>query len=217
MARAPADPSARLAVLREVRKALKPGEEFIGDEMAKILRISWRHLSDLLNEHPHWPVIERGSEGIPWRFDGRRLVDAMITHYEVVQNERAARAARVHALASVPLPKEQLSHFSLAELRQIDALQREAQRRKVEQREYVTLAEHRRVVTDVFTTLQTEILAAAAELDPAGRWPPEVRAAVIDHNRTLLVRLHDKVRDRLTDDVGPARRARKRAGGARKR
>jgi hypothetical protein len=217
MARQPADPSARLAVLRAVRKAVGPGEEFIGEEMAKVLRVSWRSLSDLIDDHPEWPVLQRGSEGIPWRFNGRALIDAMIASYQAVQKERAARSARIQALSGVAIPKEAAERFSLVELKQIDGLQREIQRRKVEQRGYVPIDEHRRIVTSIFTTVQTEILSAAPELDPAGKWPAEVRAAVIDHNRTLLVRLHDQVRDRLTDDVRPARRARRRAGGAGKR
>jgi hypothetical protein len=217
MARTPADPSARLAILREVRKHIKAGEEFIGDEMAKVLRLSWRHLSELIDEHPEWPVLQRGSEGVPWRFEGRALIDAMIAHYEAVQKERAARSARIQQLSGLPIPKEAAGRYSLAELKQIDGLQREVQRRKVEQRGYVTIEEHRRVITSIFTTIQTEILSAAPELDPAGKWPADVRADVIDRNRTLLVRLHDQVRDRLTDDVRPARRARRRAGGAGKR
>lgn len=216
MARTPADPSARLAVLRAARAIVGEGDKLNQAELATAIGLTTRQLREHLAEHPEWPVEQRGSEGKDYIFDGGAILDAMIAHWEGKLREREERAERIAKLAGITVPAEAAGRLSLQDLREIEKLGREAQRRKIEQRDYVPKAEHEAVLTDVFTTVQTEILSAHAVLDPAGKWPPDVRADVIDFGRTLLVTIHDKIKDRLTDERS-GRRARKRAGGARRR
>jgi hypothetical protein len=142
-------------------------------------------------------------------FNGRDVLAHMISKLELEQKERDARAARVATMAGVPEHVAR-SGIPVADLVKIDQLQTSAQRRKIEQREYIRRVEAESVITGMFTTMQSETLAIASRLDPSGQWPPEVRASVADELRSVLVKVHDGVAGWLTD-VRPTSRARNRA------
>jgi hypothetical protein len=85
------------------------------------------------------------------------------------------RATAVIAEVAGISPELADSGMSLEELRMLDAmLQVSTQRRKIEQRLYVPLAEHEAVIADVFTTMQAEVLSTVGRLDPSGKWPAAV-------------------------------------------
>jgi hypothetical protein len=210
-----ADPAARLERLRGARKRLKRGELFNADEMAGVAGMTWRNMKPMVEADANWPVLRRGSEGVAWQFEGRAVLDHMIAALEVAQRERDARAARVAKMTGITVEQAQ-SGLSVSDLAKIDQLQTSAQRRKIEQREWVRRDEAESVITGVFTTIQSETLATVSRLDAAGRWPANVRAEVADEMRSYLVRLHDQVAGWLTPDAGPKSKPRIRANRARK-
>lgn len=218
MARQAPDPSARLATLRAARAKLVATpdvpERVTAGEMAKIVGLSWRRLSDQIEKDPDFPVARRGSEGLSYEFAPLDVVDHMIRRLDEQLDTRRAKAERMAAIAG--MPAETASHgLSIDELIKLDGLQTAVQRRKIEQRQYVRADEHANVIADIFTTMQSETLAITGRLDPAGRWPANVRAEVTEAMRSLLVRLHDKLGDRLDPDARSKSAPRKRARRAR--
>lgn len=209
------DPSPRLTMLRNARRKLKKGEMFNADEMAAVAGMTWRNMKPQVEADPKWPTVRRGSEGVAWQFNGRDVLGHMIGKLEVEQKERDARSARVAAMAGIPAEVAR-SGISVADLVKIDQLQTSAQRRKIEQREYVRRIEAENVITGIFTTMQSETLSLVAKLDPAGRWPASVRSEISDELRTLLVKLRDQVEGWLTEDARSTGGARRRVNRARR-
>lgn len=206
MARQPPDPSARIALLKERRAQLvkrKIKGPVNGEEMAKIAGVTWRSLKPQIEEDPEWPCLARGSEGVAYQFKPREVLDHMIRRLEEKLKDRTARNRRIAEMAGFD-PKLADTGMSLEELRQLDTLQVSVQRRKIEQRSYVPLDEFEAIIADVFTTIQAETLSTAGRLDPSGKWPGPVRAAVKEEMRSLLVRLHDKLGSRFNPNAGTA-------------
>jgi hypothetical protein len=208
--------SPRLLALIERRKKVRKGEQFNADEMAAIAGMTWRNLKPQVDEDPAFPIVSRGSEGKPWVFDGRAVLDHMIARLELEAKEQQAREERVALMAGIS-PDLAASGMSVADLVKIDQLQTNAQRRKIEQGEYVRRDDAENAITGMFTTMQSETLATVSRLDPAGQWPPEVRAAVADALRTLLVRVHNGVSGWLKSDAGSGSETRRTVSRARGR
>lgn len=206
-----ADPTARLAALREARKAVKKGEVFNADDMAAITGQTWRNLKPQVDADPGWPILKRGAEGVAWQFDGRAVLDHMIAGLEAQAKARDERERRKAELAGIHARSPEKTGLTVGEYAEIDRMQTAAQRRKIEQRVYTLDSEHRQVVTLIFSTVQNELLAAPSRLDAAGQWSPEIRANVADALRTLAVRIHDQVKDKLTEYARPADKPRSRS------
>ena len=224
MARQAPDPTARIALLKAARAKLVKSKikgPVNADEMAKIAGMTWRNLKPQVEEDADWPCLMRGSEGVAYQFDPKKVLDHMVKRLEAKLQERHDRSARLAKIAGFPEELAQTG-LSIEELRHLDALQVSVQRRKIEQRNFVPLAEFEAVIADVFSTMQAETLSLVGRLDPSGRWPATVRADVKDELRSLLVRLHDKLGARFNPDAvrtsraGTAGRSRRGARAARR-
>lgn len=214
MSRKSADPSARLKLLQAARRIARKDDVVNADDMASITKMTWRNLRKIIDADPGFPIQSRGAEGIAWEFQVTAVLDHMIKRCQGEIRANAAKARRLAELAGVTVPDDD-SGMSLADLRQINLLQMDTQRRKIEQRELVQAGEVRAMMTDFFTMVQSETLATVTQLDPAGQWPAKTRAEVSDHLRTMLVRVHDKFARWISDDIRDDRPARKRTGRAR--
>jgi len=214
VARKSADPTARLKIYLAAREIVRRDDVANAEEMAKILRMTWRNLRLIIDADPSFPVQSRGAEGIAWEFRVAKVLDHLSKRCRAEIEENATRSRRLAELAGVTVPEDGVG-LSLSELREINRLQMDTQRRKIEQRELVPAAEVRSMMTEFFTMVQSVTLATVTELDPAGQWPAKTRADVSDHLRTMLVRVHDKFASYITDDIRDRRPARKRAGRTR--
>lgn len=217
MARAAPDPSARIAQLKAARAKFVKSKikgNLNADEMAKACGVTWRTLKPLVEADPNWPCLMRGSEGSAYQFQPLKVFDYWIRKLEAQLAERRSKASKIAKLAGFS-EEMAATGMSLEDLRTIDAMQVSQQRRRIEQGSYVPLAHHEAVMIDVFTTLQTELLATVSRLDPAGKWPPPVRTSVQDSMKSLLVKLHDKIGAKFDPHAQPAGRTGKRARAAR--
>lgn len=219
MSRKTPNPSPRIAKLEAARKTIRRKLIVNGEDLSKIVGLTWRRLRDLVEADPEWPVIRKGSEGVSYEFDAKAVLDHMIRRAKEQMVGRHKRADRIATMSGVLISPELLAQdqLSINDLRTIDTLQTSAQRRKIEQRHYVRRDEAEAVITDLFSTMQAETMATVSRLDPAGRWPSQVRAEVAEAVRGLLVTLHDKVGDWLKPDAGPKAGTRGRAKPARQR
>jgi phage terminase Nu1 subunit (DNA packaging protein) len=74
------------------------------EEMADILRISIPTLKRLMKRYPDFPVVARGSNGVPWQFDADAVIAFVRARREA---EAAASAERDADLAQISLPLEE--------------------------------------------------------------------------------------------------------------
>lgn len=218
MARQAPDQSARIALLKAARANLRKQKikgPVNADEMAKIAGQTWRNLKPQIEADPEWPCLMRGSEGVAYQFDPKAVLDHMVKRLEEKLKERTDRNRRIAEMAGFQ-PELADTGLSIEELRHLDQLQTSVQRRKIEQRSYVPLADHEAIIADLFSTMQAETLSTVGRLDPAGKWPALVRAAVREEMRSLLVRIHDQLGSHLNPDAKSARRGRTGARAARR-
>lgn len=218
MARKAPDPSARIALLKAARDNLRKAKikgPVNADELAKIVGMTWRQLKTYVEPDPDFPCLMRGSEGVAYQFDPKAALDYLIKRFERELEARKQRNKRIAQMAGFP---EEMADtgLSLEDLRLLDQLQVNAQRRKIEQGLYVTAAEHEAAVTDLLTTMREETLSAVGRLDPSGKWPAVIRNQVREELRSILVRVHDKLGEHFNPDVQTARAGSGRTRAARR-
>lgn len=200
MARTPPDPSQLIARLTAAKKLVKPGEILNLEEMATAAGITARHLKPQIDDDPEWPIVQRGSEGVPWQLDGRAVIAHMVRRAKEklalrdTQRKRLARLAGLEVETTGDAP-------SLAEMREADRLQQSLHRRKIEQGEYVPRTQVYGLVVDLLSLFQTETMATRAALDPGGLWPTDVADAVDDRMRETLIRVHDRAEEFVPKDA----------------
>lgn len=217
MSRKFVDPTARLKRLLAVREAVEDPESVVnGNDMARILGMTWKNLRDTIAADIDFPIHARGAEGIAWEFRVVVVLDHLIAGCRAVIEQAHSKEQRVAKLAGVAIGGGSTgSAISINDYRAIDQMQREQQRRKIEQREWMRRDDVRALMSNFFAMVQSEHTSMAAELDPAGKWAPDVRADVEDHMRTILVRLHDSFGAYINDDARRVGRPRTRVRAAR--
>ena len=206
--RKPADPAARLSLLRAARENAKPDDELNANEMAGALGMTWRNLRLTIDDDADLPVMARGGEGIAWQFNAVAVLDYMIAKCEAFLADRAERAGKMQRLSGLHLTSENdkpvkrrrravepvvAAVITPSEARDIAQSQLTAHKLKEMQGLLVVAEPMRRFMADYHTTLQTETLGLLGKIDPAGQLPAQVRLQVEDSMRTLLVNLQGRM------------------------
>lgn len=75
------------------------------EQMAEALRVSLPTMRKLLKRYPDFPVVARGSNGVPWQFDKAAGIAFIVARRA---EEAAAGAARDEVLAQISLPLEEV-------------------------------------------------------------------------------------------------------------
>jgi hypothetical protein len=194
--RKPADPSTRLALLRPALKQVKRGEKLNGYDMAKVCQMTWRNLILTINKEPTFPIERRGSEGIAWVFDAAKVLKHLIARCESALAERNAKASRMARLSGQPAdygnqPARDTGDEPLApsELKMLFESQMVSHRLKEAQKKFMPKDATLAFLMDYHSQMQTETLGLLGKIDPAGQWPADVRKAVEDTMRSLLLNL----------------------------
>ena len=209
MGRLAIDPAVFLPALETGRAAVTAGETVNASGLARASGITWRLLERWIIADPAFPVLQRGRQGEPWRFDLVQALDYLIAYARGRASARAARGASaarlagfggdasgdVPALPDVPQPIG-VSQDRAADARGLKALaeaQMTTHKLKQMQGEYFRADEGMALLADLMTTMQTETLAITAKLDPAGQWPADLRSQVEDELRTVLITVRDRL------------------------
>jgi len=197
--RQPADPAARLAVLRAARKVAKPEDVLGAQEMAAALKMTWRNLKLIIDADDAFPIIRRGGEGVPWRMSAIAVLEHLITGCESALAARGQRQARIDRLSGAPAVKAtkrgkaqtttEEPPLSIDDMRKLGDVQMNAHKLKMMQGRYVVADANAAMLSDYHRSLQSNVLGLVGKIDPAGQWPAAVRLAVEDGMRTLLVDL----------------------------
>lgn len=199
--RTPADPAAKLPLWRAAREKLTPGERVNAADMAKIAGMSWRNLKLTIDADDAFPVLTRGAEGKPWSFDAAAVLEHLIATAERALAERAARDERIQRMTGLPESGHGASAVepagsiaaSARDLKALGEAQMIAHKLKIQQGEYLPRAATVALLNDLMSTMQTETLAAAARIDPAGRLDPATRTQIDEELRTVLTTVQGKL------------------------
>lgn len=221
MSRMPADPVGRLAVLEAARAEVEPGLILNFAEMAKVAGLTDRGLKLIVDADEAFPIKQRGDMGVPWQLDAAEVLDHLIGQARAAKVEREARTARVTRLAGlgaavgVSSPSDRNGNGSGAasegmtvqDLGKLVQVNRDFQRAKIEQGSLVSASKAEQAAIDYNNVVQSAILDSAQRADPAGIWPPEIRAAWENETRNMLVAIQDasnkwleKIRSRGSGD-----------------
>lgn len=208
MPRLPADPVGRLAVLEAARAALEPGTVLNMGEMARVAGMTDRNLKLIIDADDSLPIQTRGDMGVPWEFDASAVLDHLIAQARTARSEREARMASVTRLAGLgeqagasgPTERAVGSSGTAAQMLEgakavsavVDA-QAKVRGEKQAQGRLVDAESCRTLLWDIMTRMQTETLAIAATMDPAGQWPPDLRGQVEEELRNVLLGVRGKL------------------------
>jgi hypothetical protein len=202
MPRLPADPVGRLARLEAARSAVEPGLVVNAAELETIVGVTWRHLKNMIDDDPEFPVIQRGDMGVPWQFDAAAVIDHMIAQAQAARSAREAQSGRVHRLAgmaaeagrdpeAVDRPETFEAPLTVSDLGKLVQVNRDFQRAKIEQGLLIPAERAEQGVIDYNNVVQSAILDSAQRADPAGIWPTEIRTAWENEARNMLVAIQD--------------------------
>lgn len=218
MPRVATDPTAYADALTAARADAAPATIVHAQELARAIGATWRIVEGWIHRDPDFPVRRRGGQGTPWQFDLIPVLDHLIARAEALTAARRARKADVSRLAGFgggeaasPLAADPPAGPGAAaaevadrgaEARGLKALaeaRMQIHKLKVLQGEYVRRDRVEALLADLMATMQAETLAVSAKRDPGGLWPPEVRVAVDEEQRNVLVTVRDKLDAALTD------------------
>ncbi len=208
MTRKPADPSARLALLKAARRRAKSQDVLDMSGMAKACGFTNRNLKLTIDSDPDFPILARGGEGVPYQFDAVAVLDHLIAKCNAVLGDRRKRAAKMARLAGVPElesaaidDEEPLTAHEVKAA--VDAMMSTHKMRQ-QQGRYLLRDASVAFFTDYHGQLQSETLGLLGKIDPAGEWSPLVRQKVEDAMRTLLVDLQAKMERFIAQPGAPA-------------
>ena len=173
------------------------------DEMAGILQCSLPTMRKL-SRIEGFPIIERGSNGVPWRLDSDAVIAWATARREA---EEAAGAARSAELAQLTLPEnilgaDQSSIPATERLKHAQAIRAETLNAK-EAGFLVSTADMRARLTNAWPTLMQAMLAMPQQLGRRHSLPDPV---VRDMRRYVEEQLRETVRrlqDLLPEDAAP--------------
>lgn len=217
MPRVASDPAAYADALAGARAEAQPGATVNAQALARSFGATWRVVEGWIHKDPSFPVLSRGGQGTPWRFDLVAVLDHLVAQASALSSARRARRADVNRLAGfggsgpapvvadAPTPAGPAAGETAdraAEARGLKALaeaRMQVHKLKVMQGEYVRRDRVEALLLDIMATMQAETLAVSAKRDPGGLWPAEIRASVDEEQRNVLVTVRDKLDVALND------------------
>lgn len=172
--------------------------------MAAHVQMTWANLKKMLVKDADIPVLSRGAEGVPWRFDVAATLDYLIAKAEREAAEIAARKHRLEELSGVTVPSPDGSASpsvasNAREIRNLAEAQMAIFKMAQQQRLYVPRDAVAKLLNDLMSMFRDEVLAAEARIDPTGQLPANVRVLLRDEVRTLLTAVRDRVDEFLAD------------------
>lgn len=221
MARPRSDNRLLIAKWKKILSALKPKETFNMSQFAELIgmsRVNFR--KTYLNPDPNFPIEVTGAEGKDYQINGKKAVTHLIKRAEerlLIDDKKAQRVAELAGLAPDEVEHQGLS---IAEIRDLNRIQGDIHKRRIEQGLYVPKEDHARIVADLCMMAGSQWHSVASELDADGRWPEHIRNLVTDFADRAASELFDKFGQYLgkfETNVANDGKARKRAGTASKR
>lgn len=202
-----ANPNDKIARLKLAKAEFKRGQTCNKQELAAAMGDTPSALTKFINDNPDFPIVQRGGSGVDFVFDAHKALNFMIAWWQTKIKAREEKAARLARLAGIEVASDTGGgEFSIAELRAVQSIQRDAQRMKLDQGLYTLTADAGALFSTIFSIVQTDYLGIRPALDSAGHWSPELAEQIEDFMRTRLVKLHKRIEGvlRKYEDKGEA-------------
>lgn len=194
MARPHGNPDDLILRLEAALKVAKPSDVVGANEMAGIVKMTWRNLL-LTHIEPdaRFPIQHRGAEGRAWEFRVAKVLKHMLKRARERKAANEEKARRLMQLTgfSVPEGSEAMNIAEIAKLIEVNA---KARAEKTEQGKLIPVNDMRIFITGYNQTVSAGIMNAGQHLDPMGSLPPDVSEALKDYLRDLALTVHESAR-----------------------
>jgi hypothetical protein len=171
------------------------------EEMAEKLGVSKPTLGQWIRRWEDFPVLSRGSNGVPWRFDPHAVVAFVAARRA---EDEASNAARAELLGQIALPFEQPSGAAdLAEMGQIYKLAKQADELGVTRGQYLRVADLRDPMWSLLTAWRQSALHLPRKWGARHNLPAPVVAAIRHDIEEWLTEIHAGAREILTAAAVP--------------
>ena len=188
------DPNVRIARLTQARKLFKRADTCNMEALGLAAGVTANRIAQEVKADSKFPIMKRGYMGVEWVFNAHKAIDYMLAQAKARVTERENRADLLSRLSGITVdPKLLPQHMSIAELKEIDRLQTQAQRRKIEQGQYVPREDHEGVVSTIFEQVQEVFISVATEADASGLWPADVSDSVSEYFRNSAAQFQSRV------------------------
>lgn len=194
MARPHGNPDDLILRLEAALKVAKPSDVVGANEMAGIVKMTWRNLL-LTHIEPDtkFPIQHRGAEGRAWEFRVAKVLKHMLKRARERKAANEEKARRLMQLTGFSVP-ETAEAMNIAEIAKLIDVNSKARAEKVEQGKLAPVEEMRLFLTGYNQAVSAGIMNAAQYLDPTGVFPPELTEALKDYLRDLAMTTHDNAR-----------------------
>ena len=208
MARKPADPAARLAILKAARKRVRKGEKLGAFPMAEAAGMSWVNLRTMINGDENFPIERRGTNGVEWIFDARAVIDYLIRGCEAGLSERRKHNEKLARIAGFDVDEvPEVAGLSIDDLRKLADLVAQVQREKNRQGQLVSTAEMEKLSAQYHQVVLDAFMGAVQRIDPTGAIGPQEREKLDNELRNVLVKIQDAAQ-RWLEGIGAASQSR---------
>lgn len=202
MSRKPRGSSERLARLQKALEIVKGSKTLNLGELARAVGVSDQAMGKEIKSDPKFPVTSVGSNGVGYVLPCPKALKYLIAKEETKLARQADREDLASRLAGIQVSAEDIGSLSITEMRAINAVQMDVQKRKIEQGHYVRAADHRMSHAIVAGVTQRELLGLRAVMDPSGHWDPVFAENFDEQIRTALVRIRDEQEKELRKQRG---------------
>lgn len=129
-------------------------------------------------------------------------IKAMIAFLDRHHKANAQRVERqVKLIGGSKSTAETLTHMTPAELATLNRLRSDVEYDEREQGQYCPIAEQQRIAGEVFSELSEFLSALSNQIDPHGRFEPEIRVAIDSKAHEALLKIHSRMKGLLAGDA----------------
>jgi hypothetical protein len=204
MARTQGDPNRLIARLNAALANAKPRDTADAGLMAEIAGMTWRNLvKTYIEPDKDFPIAVRGAEGVPWEFNVRIVLRHMIKRaQDRIDSNRREVSERARKLSFI-VPDEEDGALDFTGLARLADLTYRVVDEKKSQGEWMQKSSHRAIVGGLLIAVRDKMQGAISKIDPAGKLPPDVRAALGVEVSNILLDCHREAAKFLEEQRAP--------------
>lgn len=207
MARPHGNPDDLILRLEAALAIARPSDVVGANEMAGIVKMTWRNLlMTHIEPDSKFPIQRRGAEGLAWEFHVIKVLKHMLRRARQRKRANEAKSRRLMELTSFSVP-EGSEAMSIAEVSKLYDVNVKADALKREQKKQIPNDIMRTFIIRYNQTVSSGIMNAPQHLDPSGSLSPEMLEEFKEYLRVLAISVHKLACDfvekwRATDEPG---------------
>lgn len=203
----------RLRRREDIKRALKRAgddAEMLLEDLAAMWGVTKARFVTVRNGMPGFPEPKR-VDGSIFIYAARPALQAMWdweTRNDKIKSDRRARQNKLLGKGRGRPSKADLEEpmFTPTELLRFDQLAASVEQREINQGKLVWQADVEAVFSEIFSMLSSTVGSLANTCDPNGLLAPDVRSAIDNAGRQVLLNLHSEMKSYLSGKNGKSRR-----------